>query len=177
MDILTSRFGKVTISKDDLLTFKEGLLGFASLRSFVILDDPQDDIFAWLQSCEDPNVAFPVLEPELFGASKTFKISQRDLFQIEAEADDKCAFFNIITIPDDPTNMTANLKAPVVVNIAKRIARQCVLQDNKLAIREPIFTKLQQRVVQNPSETIKSKMDHLGVTVKLPKPPEPSAGL
>ncbi len=177
MEILTSRFGKVSITEGDLITFKEGLLGFSGLRTFVILDDPQDDIFAWLQSCEDANVAFPVLEPELFGASKTFKISSRDLHQIESDSNEKCVFFNIITIPEDPTNMTANLKAPVVINIQKRLARQCVLQDNKLAIREPIFTKLQQRVVQNPSETIKSKMDHLGVTVKLPKAPEPSAEL
>ncbi len=174
MEIRTSRFGKVLITEEDVITFKEGLLGFSGLRGFVLLDDPQDDIFAWLQSCEDPNVAFPVLEPELFGAPKKFKISARDLHQIESDNNEKCAFFSIVTIPEDPTNMTANLKAPVVVNIEKRLARQCVLQDNKLAIREPIFTKLQQRVVQNSGETIKSKMDHLGVTVRLPEAPKPS---
>ena len=61
----------------------------------------------------------------------------------------------IITIPDDPTQMTANLKAPILINIPERVARQCVLQDNNLAIREPIFMQLQQRVVQAPQAPIK----------------------
>jgi flagellar assembly factor FliW len=69
--------------------------------------------------------------------------------------------------------MTANLKAPIVINVEKRLARQCVLQDNSLAIREPIFTCLQQRVVQNPSMSIKSQSEFQDVAVRLsPRPPE-----
>jgi flagellar assembly factor FliW len=78
----------------------------------------------------------------------------------------------VITIPQDPTQMTANLKAPIVINVAKRLARQCVLQDNQLNIREPIFTRLQQRVVQNPNISIKSQASASGVAVKLKRPPE-----
>ena len=176
MEIRTSRFGRVNISDKDIIQFKEGLLGFAALRNFVFIDDPQDDIFTWLQSCEDPNVAFPILEPQLFGGESTYKIGPRDLNQIDAESIEHCVFFNIVTIPDDPTNMTANLKAPVVLNIDKKIARQCVLQNNKLAIREPIFAKLQQRVVQNPGTKIKSKMEEYNVTVRLP-PRKPQASI
>ena len=60
MIIETSRFGRVELKNEDLLTFPEGLLGFSDLRKFVLLDDPSDDIFAWLQSCESPAIAFPV---------------------------------------------------------------------------------------------------------------------
>jgi flagellar assembly factor FliW len=51
--------------------------------------------------------------------------------------------------------MSANMKAPIIINLSLKMARQCVLQDNSLAIREPIFLKLQQRVVQNPQISIK----------------------
>jgi flagellar assembly factor FliW len=64
--------------------------------------------------------------------------------------------------------MTANLKAPIVINVLQKIGRQCVLQDNKLEIREPIFTRLQQRVVQYNASAIKSKAVESGVAVKLP---------
>ena len=64
--------------------------------------------------------------------------------------------------------MTANLKAPIVINIEKRTARQIVLQDNNLAIREPIFAKLQSRVVQNPQAQIKTRAADWGVAIKLP---------
>ena len=60
------------------------------------------------------------------------------------------------------------MKAPVVINIAKRMARQIVLQDNNLAIREPIFAKLQSRVVQNPQAPIKTQAADWGVAIKLP---------
>lgn len=167
MIISTSRFGQVELKKEDVLTFPEGLLGFADLRKFVLLDDPNDEIFAWLQSCEAPQIAFPVLEPELFAPEYKPALTKSDLEALQMTAKDNARHFSIVTIPDDPTLMTANLKAPVVVNIAGKIARQCVLQDNNLAIREPIFTKLQQRVVQNPSVAIKNQSTGIDVATKL----------
>ncbi|AHI04885.1 putative transmembrane protein [Bdellovibrio bacteriovorus W] len=167
MIISTSRFGQVELKEEDVLNFPEGLLGFADLRSFVLLDDPNDEIFAWLQSCESPQVAFPVLEPELFMSQYKVNLTKGDLEGLKMTAQDKARYFSIITIPDDPTMMTANLKAPVVVNVEKRTARQCVLQDNNLAIREPIFAKLQQRVVQNPSVAIKNQSSGIDVATKL----------
>src|SRR5207253_3958034 len=99
--------------------------------------------------------AFPVLEPELFTETYKVTLTKSDLEALKLPSQAQARYFSIVTIPDDPTQMTANLKAPIVVNIREKIARQCVLQDNNLAIREPIFTKLQQRVVQNPSVSIK----------------------
>ncbi len=167
MIISTSRFGQVELKQEDVLTFPEGLLGFADLRKFALLDDPSDEIFAWLQSCEAPQIAFPVLEPELFAAQYKVTLTKGDLEALKMTSSEKARYFSIVTIPDDPTLMTANLKAPVVVNIEGRTARQCVLQDNNLAIREPIFTKLQQRVVQNPAVAIKNQSTGIDVATKL----------
>ncbi|MCB9084874.1 MAG: flagellar assembly protein FliW [Bdellovibrionaceae bacterium] len=169
MRIQTSRFGVVEITEQDVIDFPEGLLGFNDCRKFVLLDDPNDEIFAWLQSCEEPGLAFPVLEPELFTTSYVISLSKFDLECIRKTTLEGTRSFSIITIPEDPTQMTANLKAPVVINVAERVGRQCVLQDNRLAIREPIFSKLQQRVVQNPAVSIKSQALDWGVAVRLPE--------
>jgi flagellar assembly factor FliW len=174
MVIHTSRFGTVAIKADDVIHFPEGLLGFNELRRFVLLDDPSDEIFAWLQSCEDPNIAFPLLEPELFTTGYSVQLTKHDMETLGLASREGARCFTIITIPQDPTQMTANMKAPIVINVEKRTARQCVLQDNSLAIREPIFTRLQQRVVQNPNLSIKSQTIFSGVAVKIgaPRPPE-----
>ena len=168
MLIQTSRFGPVLLQSEDVIEFPEGILGFNDLRKFVLLDDPNDEIFAWLQSCEVAQIAFPVLEPELFSQTYAVALTKHDLESLGLQKSDKLRSFSIITIPEDPTQMTANLKAPIVINIEKRIARQIVLQDNNLAIREPIFTKLQSRVVQNPQSTIKSQASGWGVAIRLP---------
>lgn len=174
MVIETSRFGRVELNQDDVLTFAEGLLGFSDLRKFVLLDDPSDEIFAWLQSCEVASIAFPVLEPELFATNYRVNLTKSDMEALKLPALDKARFFTIVTIPEDPTQMTANLKAPIVVNAAAKIARQCVLQDNNLAIREPIFAKLQQRVVANPTISIKDQSTGMDVAIRLRSPSDAS---
>jgi flagellar assembly factor FliW len=172
MLIQTSRFGPVTLHGEDILDFPEGILGFNDLRRFVLLDDPNDEIFAWLQSCEVAQIAFPVLEPELFAQNYQVSLTKHDLESLSLPVvqgqGPRVRSFSIITIPEDPTQMTANLKAPIVINIEKRIARQIVLQDNNLAIREPIFQKLQTRVVANPQSSIKSQATDWGVAIRLP---------
>lgn len=169
MRIQTSRFGEIELTEEDIIDFPEGLLGFSTTQKFVLLDDPTDEIFAWLQSCDEPNIAFPVLEPELFTNNYKVSLTRHDLDVLELKVDESFRCFSIITIPDDPTQMTANLKAPIVINVRRRLARQCVLQDNNLAIREPIFTELQQRVVQNPQISIKSQALDWGVAIRVPE--------
>ena len=100
MRIQTSRFGVVEITEQDVIDFPEGLLGFNDLRKFVLLDDPNDEIFAWLQSCEEPGLAFPVLEPELFTANYVVGLSKFDLASIQLEAPEGSRSFSIITIPE-----------------------------------------------------------------------------
>lgn len=164
----TTRFGSVECRDQDIISFPEGLLGFGSLRRFVIVDDPSDDIFAWLQSCEEPAIAFPILEPRFFTENYLPSLNKNDFEALGLAGEQKCPLFAIITIPNDPTQMTANLKAPVVVNLQKRLARQCVLQDNSLAIREAIFPKLQAQLAQFPSVSLKTEIVAIGaVTPKI----------
>ena len=166
----TTRFGAIEVADSDIMDFSEGLLGFGHLHRFVLLDDPNDEIFAWLQSCEAPEIAFPVLEPELFSPEYKVEISKSDLEILHLQATAEGRLMCIVTIPVDPTLMTANMKAPLVINTRKKLARQCVLQDNTLQIREPIFQKLQQRVVQNPAISFKAKVQDIGA-VKLQRRP------
>lgn len=173
MVIQTTRFGGIQIDSEDILNFAEGILGFDNLRNFVLIDDPAEEIFAWLQSCEVPEVAFPVLEPELFADNYQITLSKRELDSLSLESVEKARLFCIVTIPNDPTQMTANMKAPIVINPSRRLARQTVLQDHVLNIREPIFVRLQQRVVATPSTSIRTQALDAGVAVSIEKNSKP----
>ena len=113
MLIQTTRFGQVQMQAEDILQFADGILGFADLKNFILLDDPNDDIFVWLQSCEKPAIAFPVLEPDLLVEQYKVSLAKTDLDALHLKMDgvEKTLTFCIITIPEDPTQMTANLKA------------------------------------------------------------------
>lgn len=166
MLIQTTRFGQFEVQDQDLILFPEGILGFSSLRSFVVLEDPHDEIFVWLQSCELPEIAFPILEPEFFSPNFKLSLSKNDMDALQVTSIENTRQFCIITIPPEAQKMTANMKAPIVINIEKRISRQCVLQDNNLAIREPIFNMLQQRIVQKTAKFREPKaLKSVAVTV------------
>jgi flagellar assembly factor FliW len=168
MQVQTTRFGTIKVSESDIVAFNEGLLGFTELHKFVLIDDPNDEIFAWLQSCENPGIAFPILEPELFIEKFNPTITKGDLQAIGLASREGMRLFTIITIPEDVTQMTANLKAPVAINVAAKIAKQVVVQENDFPIKFPIFSELQKRVVQNPKLEIKSQAAEWGVAIRLP---------
>src|SRR6185437_16288742 len=98
MTIHTSRFGAISITPEDVLNFPEGLLGFNEMRRFVLLDDQADEIFAWLQSCEEPGIAFPLLEPELFAANYKVQLTKHDLEILGLKSHEGLRTFTIITI-------------------------------------------------------------------------------
>ena len=98
MVISTTRFGDVSVTEEDILTLDEGLLGFSELHKFVLLDDPGDEIFAWLQSCELADIAFPVLEPELFDQNFKLTLTKHDMSLLGAQSMERLRAFSIITI-------------------------------------------------------------------------------
>lgn len=66
MEVRTSRFGTVNIADDRVITFQKGLLGFAECKRFCLLEPAEDACFFWLQSLEDPDLAFVVTDPMIF---------------------------------------------------------------------------------------------------------------
>ncbi len=122
MIIQTTRFGQVQIEDQDVLPFPEGILGFADLKNFVLLDDPSDDIFAWLQSCDEPAIAFPVLEPELFADQYKVTLTRTDMESIQLQSMNDAKMFCIVTIPEAAAQMTANLKAPKSLQFTKSVS-------------------------------------------------------
>src|ERR1017187_2392866 len=157
MQVATSRFGQVDFKESDVLDFSEGLLGFTDLKKFVIVDDPDDEIFMWLQSLEKPEVAFPVLEPEFFIPKYKIGLNKVDFEILGAKNENMISslkYLCIVTIPTDVTHMSANLKAPLVFNMTSRKGKQVVASENDLQIKFPIFAELQRRFVQNPQTNL-----------------------
>ncbi len=143
MIVDTSRFGEINVKDTDILTFPEGILGFSKIHQYVLVENDDDSLFLWLQALKRPNVAFPLLEPQLFDLKYKVELAEEDQKVLELEDLKLAKVFAIITIPSDPSKMTANLKAPVVVNLKKRLAHQVILHELDYAIRQPIFADLQ----------------------------------
>lgn len=142
MTVQTTRFGTVRV--DESIFFPNGILGFESFRQFALIEDPDEGFFFWLQSCQSPEVAFPVLEPKRFMSNYEVVLTEGDTDLLGITKVDQFKCFSIITIPKNFRDITANLKAPILIHLNQRRGYQVVLQDHNLEIKKPIFSLLQQ---------------------------------
>ena len=135
------------IDEKDVLSFGQGILGFEHLARFFIVDPGDETLIMWLQSLGDGSVAFPIIEPQIFQLSYRVKLLPFELRGLGLPDAATAKIYAILTIPKDITQMSANLKAPIVINAKKSIARQIVLQDNKLSVRHEMYPALKAHII------------------------------
>ena len=134
------RFGAFDVPCDRILEFPHGMIGFPGTRRYVILDHRPGSPFKWMLSIDDPEIAFAVADPcELVqGYEPPLELAARLLSTDPSDV----ALFVVVTIPPDPSQMTVNLMAPVVVDLPTRVARQIVLEDTQFPPSYPLVSRL-----------------------------------
>ncbi len=139
MKVNTLRFGEIEVPEERVIFMPHGLIGFPNLRRFFIIGE-EGQLIKWFQSIEDPNIALPIVNPfELF-PKFSVDISDSDLEDIDLKDPRDAILFLVMVIPKgNPRGATVNLKAPIVVNIKNRRAKQVIALNEDYPIRYPLF--------------------------------------
>lgn len=138
----TEKFGEVEVDKNLIFDFIIPIIGFNDLKKYTIIDYKPDSPFKWLQSVEEPSLAFPVTLCSFFGIDYKFDIPDEEAEKLEIESPDDIFVCNIATIPaSNPEGATINMVAPVVVNLANKKAMQIVLKNTEFEVRYKLFDK------------------------------------
>jgi flagellar assembly factor FliW len=138
MQIKTSRFGMVEIMPEDILLFSRGIIGFEDHRHWVLLSDAENPAVAWLQSLSHAEVALPLVSPRRFVPEYQVRIVRGQLTPLELAVLDQA--FVLVVVSRNECGLTVNLRAPVLINLDRRIGRQVVTNDEqpiKLALPTP----------------------------------------
>ncbi|MGE5328917.1 MAG: flagellar assembly protein FliW [Deltaproteobacteria bacterium] len=136
MVLKTKHFGNVEINEEDIIAFEKGMPGFESNKRFVILHKiEEDNPFKWLQSVDDGKVAFVVINPQVFKDHYEVKIDQAASEELDIQDMKDIIVYSIVTIPEEVSKMTANLKAPVIINAKKNKGCQIILEDERYEFR------------------------------------------
>jgi len=145
MFIQTTRFGRLEIAPQDVLVFPAGIPGLEDCREWVLLADADNDALGWLQSTKRREVAFAVVSPRRFVAGYQIRIARSELAPLEL-VDVREAQVLVIVGKND-RGITLNLKAPLVIHLARRLGRQVVANGD-----QPIQFELgtTQQMVQHP---------------------------
>ncbi len=143
MEIQTSRFGRLVVEDERVMTFSRGLLGFPNYTRFALIQTGEENYFFWLQCVDDPNLAFVVTDPAIF--FKDYDVPVRQETQSDLDLTDP-ALSQVFVICNRVGDwLTGNLLGPIVVNTQNRLAQQVVLTEKKWTTRQPLL-RLQSEV-------------------------------
>ncbi|HMO24726.1 MAG TPA: flagellar assembly protein FliW [Tepidisphaeraceae bacterium] len=137
MEIVTSRFGTVDVDDQRVISFEKGLLGFPGHTQFALIQTSEENYFFWLQSVDDPNLAFVVTDPSIF--FKDYEVPVRDEMADELELADVSGAQVFVICNKVGDWLTGNLLGPLVVNVANRRGIQTVLTEKKWGTRQPLI--------------------------------------
>lgn len=141
MTIQTKAYGTVEIDERQVIDVSGGLFGFEHLRKYALIDAHKEP-FYWLQSLDQTEVAFVLLNPLLFRPDYTLDTGEDDLAALDYETPEDLLVFCIVTIPEDDRFMTANLQGPVVINRKSQVGRQVISTNRKWGVRHNIREEL-----------------------------------
>lgn len=143
MNIETRFFGQIEIDNDKIIHFKDGIPGFENLTKFLFMTDKDDNSpFCWLQSIEDVDIVFTIFD--ILTVFKDYEpmVEEEYLESLGQFAKDDLAIYCIANISQNIEDMTINLKAPVVINLENRQAKQVICNNEEYPIKYYIYKEL-----------------------------------
>jgi flagellar assembly factor FliW len=143
MEIQTSRFGWISVDDDRVMTFPRGLLGFPNHNRFALVQTGPENYFFWLQSVDDPALAFVVTDPTVF--FKDYNVPIREEMSTELQLEDNGPVQVFCICNKVGEWLTGNLLGPILVNSGNRLGTQVVLTEKKWTTRQPLI-RLQSEV-------------------------------
>ena len=138
MEIQGTRFGVLEFGEEEIIVLNEGLLGFPMSRRFLMFPYGENSSFFWLQSVDEPEIAFIVINPFDFFSDVEFTIQDDDALALALDRQEDVEIFTLVTIPEGrPEEMRTNMAGPVVVNVQNRQGRQILIKE--YSPRQPLI--------------------------------------
>ncbi len=140
MMVESTRFGTFELAEDRALRFSDGLLGLPDSTSYALIE-VEDSPYAWLQSLNEPELAFLTTSPWDFYPDYDLEINEEDQRLLDLNTPDAAEVLVLLTVhrqENEAVDITANLLGPIVVNSDTRAARQVILEGSPYSTQEPL---------------------------------------
>lgn len=130
MEIRGTRLGTLEFKEEEIIRFPEGLLGFPLSTRYILFPYGDDSPFFWLQSVDEAEIAFLVINPFQFFNDLEFVVQDEDSAAIGLQHEENAEIFSMVTIPEGrPEEMRTNLAGPLLVNVLNRTGRQILMKE------------------------------------------------
>lgn len=150
MLVKTKHFGDIELDESKVIIFEDGIMGLEGLTKYALIFDEEEGkepTIYWLQSLEDPTIALPVVSPFIIKADYNPLVQQQLLEPLGEISEDGAGLFVLLTltIPKEVKDITANLKAPFVINSDTQKGCQIIAENEDYDIKFRIYDILQEK--------------------------------
>ena len=145
MKVTTVRFGELEITEDQIYTLAAPIPGFPATKSFFFIQKENIAPFQWMQSIEEGELTFVVVEPHHFFHEYYPAIGAMELKELGIGRVEEAVLMAIVVLPEDMTKMTANLRGPLVINGAARKMKQVFMESDRWGVRESIVEGIRRK--------------------------------
>jgi len=162
MMIKTKFWGEVEINEEKIITLADGLIGFEEYKKYVMFPHEKDANFQWLQSAETPFLCFLITTPLSFMFDYSIEITDNTVEKLKITAPEDVAIYCLVTVPEDPLKISANLAGPLIINANELSGEQVVIMDPKYSIKHYILDELRTNapmLIENISNTLMGGMN------------------
>ncbi len=131
MDVFTTRFGVLSVQPQDEILFENGLIGLEDCRRWVVLTDSNNPSLGWLQNLEQGHIAVGIVSPRRFVPEYQLRVDRTDLrtLGLATIRDAEVVVIASRQANGQPSHLTLNLRAPLVINVEKRLGCQVIAKD------------------------------------------------
>lgn len=128
----TRIFGTIDITDDKIITLEKGMIGFPELTHFALIYDEEkkDKKFKimWLQSMEEGDVAFPVIDPIHVMEDYKPTVNEELIAPLGTVNEENIYILVTATVPKNIEDFSVNLKAPIVINTDSNKGAQVITE-------------------------------------------------
>ena len=104
----------------------------------MFLADTDNDAVAWMQSVDRADVALAVVSPRRFVPGYRMRVARRELEPLHLDRVERAQV--LVILGRTERSLTLNLKAPIVINLDRRLARQ-VITNGQLSLQHELLTE------------------------------------
>jgi flagellar assembly factor FliW len=137
MEKIVTRFGEVEYDPENLLYFPAGLIGFPTLRKFIVMPNKKEGPLFWIQSVDDPSFAFVLTDPTNFFLDYHILPNDIEKQHLQIDEMDSCFVLTVVTVPPDQ-NISLNLAAPILFSPKSNRAMQVILENAQYNSKTPL---------------------------------------
>ncbi len=135
-----AKFGEMMVDREAVVTFPFGLPGFERFKEYALIALEEEAPFIRLLSIEEAGLGFVIFDPMLVWPDYDPNISEEDLEGLELEGAEDLAVYCMVTLSKAPTDVTANLKGPVCINMRLMKAKQMILVDERYNTKHALMS-------------------------------------